>query len=166
VRLLKEAQKGNPIAFRSLLEPYLPGIWSICRGYCIAEGEGREYVLGFRDDLRGRLRAFHHDRAFGVQLYAALWQHLTQHLEPPEGLGIQAAYPKPGQVLRPSGPEDDRIIRETLAMTPPIPRLIYLFWLVTDLDAPRLAQMIGVPEMAVRDARAGITARIQEALSQ
>ncbi|MBW1878838.1 MAG: hypothetical protein JRI25_01945 [Deltaproteobacteria bacterium] len=166
MRLLRETQKGNPIAFRSLLEPYLPGIWSICRGFCASAAEATEVVLGFRDDLHGRLRAFHHDRAFGVQLYSALWQYLTEDLEPPRGLGIQAVYPAPGKALRPPGPDDDRIIREILAMTPPIPRLVYLFWMITDLDAGRLAQMLGVPEMAVREARANVTARIQEGLSQ
>lgn len=166
MRLLKETQRGNPIAFRSLLEPYLPGIWSICRGFSGSDARAMERVLEFRDVLRERLVVFHHDRAFGVQLYSALWQYLTEDLEPPAGLGIQAAYPQPGRVLRPPRSDDAQRIREILAMTPPIPRLIYLFWMVTDLDAPRLAQMLGVPEVAVREARASITARIQEALSQ
>lgn len=51
-------------------------------------------------------------------------------------------------------------------MAPPLPRLVYLFWLVTDLDARRLADMVGLPEPTVRSARAAMTARIQEALAR
>lgn len=59
-----------------------------------------------------------------------------------------------------------RRIREALQMVPPIPRLLYLFWLVTDLDAARVATLLGTTELSVRKARFAVTSRIQEALNR
>lgn len=166
MRLLKEAQQGNPHALQSLLEPYLPGIWSIARGYLDDREQAIASVVGFRDRLRERVRTLAPDQAFGLQLYALLWQHLSADLEPSAAASIEPVFPRPGPTLKPRGPEDQRIIQETLSVTPPLPRLVYLFWLVTDLPAGRLAEIVDLPEERVRGARAQVTQRIHEALAQ
>lgn len=166
VRLLKEAQKGNPKALRELIEPYLSGIWSISRGHLPDDQAALESVARFRDTLVAELRAFAHDRPFGLQLYAALWRHLSAGLEPVGDTSIPSpASPLSGRALRPRG-DDVRIVHEVLSMSAPLTRLIYLFWVVTDLDAIRVSELIGVSERLVRRARAVLTVRIQEALSQ
>lgn len=123
-------------------------------------------MVRFREVLRGRLRAFAHDRPFGLQLYGALWHHLSAGLEPGAPSRIEGVYPRPGMSVRPAGPEDAALISRAVSMAPPLPRLVYLFWLVTDLDAPRLAEMTGLSETQVRAVRAGVSALIQEALQQ
>lgn len=125
-----------------------------------------DVVLRFRDALRKQIWEFAHDHPFGIQLYGTLWRFLSTELELDADPGIKGTFPLPGRTLRPAGPGDATVIRETVAMTPPLPRLVYLFWLVTDLDARRLAEMVGLPEQKVRMARAAVTARIQEALAR
>jgi hypothetical protein len=166
VRLLREAQLGNPAALQGLLDPYVSGLWSIVRGHLGRDAAAIEAMVGFRDHLRTSLRRFATDEPFGVQLYGLLWRYLTADLEPSRALGIKPKYPAPGRILRPRGAGDRHLVQEALAMATPVSRLIYLFWLVTDLDAGRMGNLVGLPEQTVRDARATLTAQIQEALSQ
>lgn len=164
VRQLKEAQRGNPSAFGALIEPYLPGVWSICLGHSGDEAQALAAALAFREALRGDLPALAPDRPFGVQLYTVLWRTLAAHVEPPPRGGIDRV-PAPGRTLRPVGPDDEQRVRKAILETHPYHRLVYLFWLVTELDAGPLADMLDVPETVIRSGRSTVSAAVQEALT-
>lgn len=152
------------MALRALLEPYLAGIWTIARGNAGQDQRAVEAVVAFRDDLRVRLRRFTPDRPFGAQLYRHLWRMLSADLGPNPGSDLTPVYPQPGPASSEPSSRDAARIQAGLSSSPPAARLIYLFWVATDLHAPRLAELLGIPEALVRAARATVMARIQEAL--
>jgi len=166
VRLLKEARHGNPVAFRTLIDPYLPGIWSICRGFHADERGAIEATVAFRVLLSQHIREFTLDRSLGLQVYGLLWRHLWDPMQPSPRGGIEQTSPAVGRHCTSSFAGSDEIIRRVLRGAPPYPRLLYLFCLVTGLPAARLSDMVGETEMNIRMARTMITSRIHEALTQ
>lgn len=168
VRLLKEAQRGNPEALRPLVEPHLNGVWAVCAAHCPDRDGALATLLAFRDRLLADVRSFTVDVPFGVQLYRALWLHLRDPAEPEAAAGIEAtAAPEPRRTLPAWGPEEaEPHIRRALAAAPANTRLIYLLGVATELPAPRLAEVIGESEQRVREARARVVTLLHEALTR
>ncbi len=146
------------------MEPHLPGIWSICRGWYGAVAPATEAVLAFRDNFRGRVRDLAPDQPFGLQFYGLLWRFLLHDLHLDPEAPLPRLVPADVVTLRPPSPDDAQRIQDALALAPPLPRLVYLFWIVTDLDASRLATLMDLPEITVRRARAAVVWHLQQAL--
>ena len=166
MRQLKEAQKGNREALRGLLEPHLPGLWSIVCGFVGDEDVGIGEFVEFRARLGAEVARFTVDVPFGIQLYRLLWLHLRAQVEPGGTSGIVHMVPSLGRKSRDPTGQEGKLVRQTLLAAPPLPRVIYLFGVVTGLPAPRLAEVTGEPEPRVREARAQITSLLHEALTR
>lgn len=161
VRRLREAQRGNAMAVQALLQPYLPGIWTIAVRFHRDRQAAVEATVAIRDAFRTQLRAFTVEEAFGVQLYRLVWTKL-----------IAGHELKPSQTLptvriehdeRPCRPLDEPTWTEVAHRVGPYCRLVYLFGVVTDLPASRLAALTQQPEQHIRDARRAVTASLLEA---
>jgi hypothetical protein len=162
VRDLREAQRGNPAALDALLRRHIAGIWSICAMHHNDDEAAADEVIAFREVLLAQVRRLTVEDPFGVQLYRLLWGHLVHGLDTRRRATV--AIPSAEDLIDGVGGQAKTAaqVRDRLRAIDTLPRLIYLFWIVTGLPAPRLAQVIGESEPRVRAARAFVALRLHE----
>ena len=161
MRRLREAQRGDPLAAQELLRPYLPGIWTLVRRMYADHATALAVTVSIRDSLRAQVRSFTVEDPFGAQLYRLVWRHLMALEEPNPSLRI----PQVRLEVRadPARQLDEAAVARALQGMDPFCRLVYLFWAITGLSAPRLAELTGQPEARIRAARAATMACVLEA---
>ncbi|MCO4746475.1 MAG: hypothetical protein KC912_16880 [Proteobacteria bacterium] len=124
VRLLREAQSGDDGALRTLLEPHVDSVWSICTAL-MNETDALATVGSFQEHLRSDVIGFVLDQSFALQLYQGLWSTLAHRL------GSQS----------PSDADSDA--HRTLQALPHVVGLTYTFDAVVGLPISHLAALAG-----------------------
>lgn len=152
VRLLREAKLGNATALRALLEPHVDRLWSISSAV-LPETDALAAIGSFQENLRREILSFGLEQSFAVQLYGALWQHLSTRtqaqiptaveLVEPFGIGAAAGQSRPS-------------VHEVLHQVPPFSRLVFVFQLITGLPVSRLAALTHIDEPILRAERARV----------
>jgi len=165
VRLLQEAQRGNSNAVVSLLRPYLPAVWSICRSHLPDDDHARAALIDFRAQLPGALRTYANEHPFGVQLFGTLWDHLSATLEPSGPVVIHAPALTTAPAAAGPGGRDQDVVLNALRDVEPLARLVWLFGTVTALRADRLSDLTRLPEMRVRKLRARVSYHLHQTLN-